>query len=176
MVLIYQNQFRSFNYSRIQDLDGGFFEKFGSLLRQKSVMDEEQLTTPLAPLPEIVQEVEGEEPAIQMRILDVAEEAESDSGNETLHDTDSEPEDDGSKQLDFVEGAMGWNVSNIWLFSHLKWHGAKIKHSVELQLDPLGLVMPLINSPLHLKHLLQRSLFRIHAIWSMARVCRELPT
>ncbi|XP_053963719.1 protein unc-13 homolog 4B isoform X1 [Anastrepha ludens] len=38
--------------SRLQDADGGFFEKFGYLLRQKSHMEETNLKTSLAPFPE----------------------------------------------------------------------------------------------------------------------------
>uniref|UniRef100_A0A1I8NPS5 Uncharacterized protein n=1 Tax=Stomoxys calcitrans TaxID=35570 RepID=A0A1I8NPS5_STOCA len=38
--------------SRLQDADGGFFEKFGSLLRQKTVNEELDLKTSLAPFSE----------------------------------------------------------------------------------------------------------------------------
>lgn len=96
-------------------MDGGFFEKFGSLLRQKSIHDEEKMATPLAPLPEVAEEAVAEEAvALEARLL--GEEGENDSGNETLHDTDSEPEDAEVKSLEFVEDAVGWNVSRISLF------------------------------------------------------------
>uniref|UniRef100_A0A1B0GPE7 Aldehyde dehydrogenase domain-containing protein n=1 Tax=Phlebotomus papatasi TaxID=29031 RepID=A0A1B0GPE7_PHLPP len=94
--------------SGLGHLDGGFFEKFGSLLRQKSIHDEEKMATPLAPLPEVAEEAVAEEAvALEARLL--GEEGENDSGNETLHDTDSEPEDAEVKSLEFVEDAVGWN-------------------------------------------------------------------
>lgn len=34
-----------------------------------------------------------------------------DSGTETLHDTDSEPEDQLTKQTNFIDSVVGWNVS-----------------------------------------------------------------
>lgn len=39
-------------FSRLQDADDGFFEKFGSLLRQKSQVDENVFKTSLAPFNE----------------------------------------------------------------------------------------------------------------------------
>ncbi|XP_017103350.2 protein unc-13 homolog 4B isoform X1 [Drosophila bipectinata] len=45
---------------KLQDGDDGFFEKFGSLLRQKSQIDEGVLKTSLAPLEEAPQDVDGE--------------------------------------------------------------------------------------------------------------------
>ncbi|XP_059619903.1 protein unc-13 homolog 4B isoform X1 [Phlebotomus argentipes] len=112
--------------SKIQDLDGGFFEKFGSLLRQKSIHDEERMATPLAPLPEVAEEAV----AVEARFL--GEEAESDSGNETLHDTDSEPEDAEVKSLEFVEDAIGWNLEELYeesLYVILHNIGAEIETS-----------------------------------------------
>lgn len=103
-----------FFYSpRIQELDGGFFEKFGSLLRQKSAFEEEQLATPLAPLPELSGDEDGpevDEVYLQARSMAMFE-AENDSGRETLHDTDSEPEDAQSVLGQLIEDAFGWNVS-----------------------------------------------------------------
>lgn len=96
---------------RIQDIDGGFFEKFGSLLRQKSAFEEEQLATPLAPLPEPIEEVSAVEELVETRTLDWTE-AENDSGRETLNDTDSEAEDAQSVLGQLIEDAFGWNVSN----------------------------------------------------------------
>lgn len=94
---------------RIQDLDGGFFEKFGSLLRQKSEIAEEKQSTPLAPLPEDLSQLSDE------HHLKTIEEGENDSGTETLPDTDSETEDqDQAKQEDLIGDLVGWNVSNIF--------------------------------------------------------------
>lgn len=94
--------------SRIQDLDGGFFEKFGSLLRQKSLIAEGHIATPLASLSEQEPPTEGEE---HLRTI---EEGENDSGTETLQDTDSEHEDlleQSKKQEEMIEEFSGWNVS-----------------------------------------------------------------
>lgn len=49
-----------FLFFRLQDGDDGFFEKFGSLLRQKSQIDEGVLKTSLAPLEESSQDGEEE--------------------------------------------------------------------------------------------------------------------
>lgn len=104
-------QFFSSN-SRIQDLDGGFFEKFGSLLRQKSEIAEEKISIPLAPLPEDESTVTDH--------LNTIEEGENDSGTETLQDTDSEhDEQDQSKKEEFLEDFTGWNVSHYSLSHNL---------------------------------------------------------
>lgn len=88
---------------RIQDIDGGFFEKFGSLLRQKTDSVEEKIKVPLAPLHE-----SDSDPDLVLRTI---EEHEHDSGTETLQDTDSEPEDLSSKTEEIIEECTGWNVS-----------------------------------------------------------------
>lgn len=92
------------NFYRVQDIDGGFFEKFGSLLRQKSQTNEEILAAPtLRPTgPKLVTDSSS---------LRTIEEGENDSGTETLHDTDSEPEDQHSKQEELIEECTGLNVS-----------------------------------------------------------------
>lgn len=43
--------------------------------------------------------------------LRTIEEGENDSGTETLHDTDSEPEDQHAKQEELIEECTGLNVS-----------------------------------------------------------------
>lgn len=87
---------------RIQDSDGGFFEKFGSLLRHKSLQIEENVS-PLAPLHE-----ELFIPELSLRTI---EEQANDSGTETLQDTDSEPDDLQAKSEEILEDRTGWNVS-----------------------------------------------------------------
>lgn len=87
---------------RIQDSDGGFFEKFGSLLRQKSMKIEERVS-PLAPLHE-----DQFPPELSLRTI---EEQANDSGTETLQDTDSEPDDPQAKTVEMIEDCTGWNVS-----------------------------------------------------------------
>lgn len=95
-------QWHSFNFHRIQDSDGGFFEKFGSLLRQKSMRIEEKVS-PLAPLLE-----DQFVPELSLRTI---EEQANDSGTETLQDTDSEPDDHQAKTEEIIEECTGWNVS-----------------------------------------------------------------
>lgn len=94
---------------RIQDLDGRFFEKFGSLLRQKSEYAEEKITSvPLAPLPtEVCGAVDNDFP------LNTIEEGENDSGTETLQDTDSEhdDQDQAKKNEEIFTDLVGLNVS-----------------------------------------------------------------
>lgn len=84
-------------YNRIQAIDGGFFEKFGSLLRQRS---------------EQAEDLELDEKLVtDSTSLRTIEEAENDSGTETLQDTDSEPEDQQSKQEELIQDYTGLNVS-----------------------------------------------------------------
>ncbi|CAG4930001.1 unnamed protein product [Colias eurytheme] len=90
---------------QIQEVDDSFFEKFGSILKQVSQKAALEESTPLAPLKE-VEEQDGE----QKEITEVGATSitrDSDSGNETLLDTDSEPED--AEKMDFYVEAMGWN-------------------------------------------------------------------
>lgn len=90
---------------RIQAIDGGFFEKFGSLLRQKSDTAEDLIASQHLPSsPKIVTD------SASLRTI---EEGENDSGTETLHDTDSEPEDQHSKQEELIKECTGLNVSKI---------------------------------------------------------------
>lgn len=93
---------------RIQDLDGGFFEKFGSLLRQKSEFAEEKIIAPLAPLP--TDECGAPDSDCQLNTI---EEGENDSGTETLQDTDSELDehDQTKKNEEMFSDLVGLNVS-----------------------------------------------------------------
>ncbi|XP_058467926.1 protein unc-13 homolog 4B isoform X4 [Malaya genurostris] len=89
---------------RIQDLDGGFFEKFGSILRQKSINNDESISTRLEPFPE--EEAETAFTAAQESI------PEEDSGNETLPDSDSD--EHHLKQNEFIGDAFGWNIDELY--------------------------------------------------------------
>lgn len=86
---------------RIQDLDGGFFERFGSLLQQTEIKHEETL---LAALPQVQCSVEPD----SVECAKVADNA-TDSGIENAG-SDSETEDT-VQSVDFFEDALGWNVS-----------------------------------------------------------------
>lgn len=88
---------------RLQDFDNGYFEKFGSLLQRK-IQDVDQNIA--APAFEIASKQVTD--SVSLRTI---EEAENDSGTETLHDTDSEPDDQQSKQEDLIEECTGLNVS-----------------------------------------------------------------
>ena len=80
---------------------------------QRAALEE---STPLAPLKE-EEEQDGEK-----SVTEVSESRsvtrDTDSGNETLLDTDSEPED--PEKVDFYVEAVGWNVSKIiYLYTSL---------------------------------------------------------
>lgn len=89
---------------RIQDIDGGFFERFGSLLRQKSAIHDDYVAAPLA---ELVADESKEPETDQLPTID---ENENDSGTGTLAESDSE-HDINSQHEEFIEGFIGWNVS-----------------------------------------------------------------
>ncbi|XP_045769590.1 protein unc-13 homolog 4B isoform X4 [Maniola jurtina] len=96
---------------KIQEVDDSFFEKFGSILKQVSQKAALEESTPLAPLKE-VEEQDGEHKATDVsECQSVARD--SDSGNETLLDTDSEPED--PEKVEFYVEAVGWNVDELYL-------------------------------------------------------------
>lgn len=97
---IHCKSFVSLHFS-IQDIDGGFFEKFGSLLRQKSQTTEQVISSPRI----------GGELVTDSVSLRTIEEGDPDSGTETLHDEDSEPEDQHTKQEEIIEASTGLNVS-----------------------------------------------------------------
>nr|CAD7458182.1 unnamed protein product [Timema tahoe] len=91
------------NRAQIQDIDGGFFEKFGSLLRehQDRALEEEYLprTTSSSSVEKNIKDEEAEEEAAPESLED----------ERTLQDSDSEPEQTDKEQL--ISDAMGWNVS-----------------------------------------------------------------
>lgn len=92
-------------------MDDSFFEKFGSILRQVSQKAALEESTPLAPLKEI-EEQDGEKSEGDCQCSSPARD--SDSGNETLLDTDSEPDD--TDKLDLYVEAVGWNVSKHFYY------------------------------------------------------------
>ncbi|KAG6450866.1 hypothetical protein O3G_MSEX006811 [Manduca sexta] len=98
---------------RIQEVDDSFFEKFGSILKQASQRAALEEATPLAPLKEVeVQDGEQRtEAELQGEIRSVTRD--SDSGNETLLDTDSEP--DEHEKIDRYVEAVGWNIDELYL-------------------------------------------------------------
>ncbi|CAH0720003.1 unnamed protein product, partial [Brenthis ino] len=97
--------------ARIQEVDDSFFEKFGSILKQASQKAALEESTPLAPLKE-EEEQDGEKSATEVSESRSVT-RDSDSGNETLIDTDSEPED--PEKVDFYVEAVGWNVDELYL-------------------------------------------------------------
>ncbi|KAL4716125.1 hypothetical protein ACJJTC_013902 [Scirpophaga incertulas] len=97
----------------IQEVDDSFFEKFGSILKEASLKADTAERQPLAPLKD-TEEQDGE----QKVVVDLQSESQSinrdsDSGNETLLDTDSEPDD--HEKLDLYVEAVGWNVDELYL-------------------------------------------------------------
>lgn len=99
----------SFLFCRLQDSDGGFFEKFGSLLRQKTVNEENDLKTSLAPMEG--ESLDEEENTQCNEKVDASEDNECASG-QTI---DLEPEANMSeikeRKEQFFEKSVGMNVS-----------------------------------------------------------------
>ncbi|KAM3965051.1 C2 and C2B_Munc13-like domain-containing protein staccato isoform 2-T2 [Aphomia sociella] len=95
---------------RIQEVDDGFFEKFGQILKQASQRAALEESTPLAPFKES-EDQDGEQNAevdsqVESRSL-------ADSGHGTLVDADSEPGD--LEKLELYEEAVGWNIDELYL-------------------------------------------------------------
>ncbi|XP_026733593.1 protein unc-13 homolog 4B isoform X3 [Trichoplusia ni] len=108
-----QNTAETTKHQKIQEVDDSFFEKFGSILKQASQRAALEESTPLAPLKE-AEEQDGEqklEADLQAESRSVLRD--SDSGNETLLDTDSEP--DEHEKIDRYAEAIGWNVDELYL-------------------------------------------------------------
>lgn len=163
--LLFNLQFLTnyYNYFRIQEIDDGFFEKFGSLLRQQSVKAAMYESAPLAPLieePTIPEEspqtasdatVAGEAPPEDLANDTQLDEADrssenvdvqlqprfgldpDDSGNETLHESDSEPD---VGKLEWFEGPIGWNVSSfISVYFYRRSKITMFKHLCQYLMD-----------------------------------------
>uniref|UniRef100_A0A4Y0BLA7 Munc13-4 n=1 Tax=Anopheles funestus TaxID=62324 RepID=A0A4Y0BLA7_ANOFN len=93
----------------IQDLDGSFFEKFGSILRQKSIQNDESVRGRLEPFPdENEAETEFNDPTTLPPVMEA-----EDSGTETLLD-ESDSEDQQEKQAEFIEDVFGWNIEELY--------------------------------------------------------------
>ncbi|PNF14104.1 unc-13-like protein 4B [Cryptotermes secundus] len=86
---------------RIQELDGGFFEKFGTLLKEQHAHQE---TGGMALV------CEEEQPENVELELEVPEE--SGGVGMALQDSDSEPEE--SDKHEFITDAMGWNIEELY--------------------------------------------------------------
>lgn len=102
-----------FPFCRVQEVDNGFFEKFGSILKQASQKAALEECTPLAPLKE-VEEQDGEQRVEADLEAENSSIRDSDSGNGTILDTDSEP--DEHEKIDRYIEATGWNVSTYFYF------------------------------------------------------------
>lgn len=98
--------------SKIQEVDDSFFEKFGSLLKQVSLKAAIEEATPLAPLKEI-EENDGEKAEAELLGESRSLARDTDSGNETLLDTDSEPED--PEKIERLVETIGWNIDELYL-------------------------------------------------------------
>lgn len=94
-------------------MDDSFFEKFGSILKAVSQRAAIAEATPLAPLKE-VEEQDGEQKTEGELQTVCRSTQDTDSGTETLLDTDSEPED--TEKVDILKEAVGWNVSTYYIY------------------------------------------------------------
>jgi len=86
---------------RIQELDGSFFEKFGTLLKQQHAEEEDGGMAPVR---------EEQEPGNVELELDVPEN--NRGPGMALQDSDSEPEE--SDKNEFITDAMGWNIEELY--------------------------------------------------------------
>lgn len=101
-------------FYRIQEVDDSFFEKFGSILKQVSQKAALEESTPLAPLKEVVEEDGVQKIEGDLQTDNGSVSRDSDSGIETLLDTDSVPEE--PDKIELYEEAVGWNVSNNFIY------------------------------------------------------------
>lgn len=115
--LIQKSNFSFFRF-RIQDSDGGFFERFGSMLHARGEVQEEKFLGNAA-LPLVDQEAATfirtapvEPPALESRIGVDDEDADvgKDSGNESA-ETDSDSEDKKESMKEIKNALVGMNVS-----------------------------------------------------------------
>lgn len=86
---------------RIQELDNGFFEKFGTLLKQQATKTESS--------------------APQDGDSGVGDDV---TPNVSIGDIDSEQEE--SDKANLITDAMGWNVSYIWIWYYLEGEVGKL--------------------------------------------------
>lgn len=99
--------------SKIQEVDDSFFEKFGSILKQASQRAALEESTPLAPLKEIEEDDNEQKIGAELRSELRTVTRDTDSGNETLLDTDSEP--DEHDKIGRIIEAVGWNIDELYL-------------------------------------------------------------
>ncbi|XP_021939432.1 protein unc-13 homolog 4B isoform X2 [Zootermopsis nevadensis] len=89
---------------RIQELDGGFFEKFGTLLKEQHSQQEDG--------DGLASVREDEQPRSVELQLDIPEETGEGSPAMALQDSDSEPDD--ADKREFITDAMGWNIEELY--------------------------------------------------------------
>ncbi|XP_047990570.1 protein unc-13 homolog 4B isoform X3 [Leguminivora glycinivorella] len=111
-LILWRGKKRHVREERIQEVDDSFFEKFGSLLKQVSQKAAIEEATPLAPLKEI-EEQDGEKAEAELLGESRSLARDTDSGNETLLDTDSEPED--PEKIERLVETIGWNIDELYL-------------------------------------------------------------
>ncbi|RVE50828.1 hypothetical protein evm_004577 [Chilo suppressalis] len=99
--------------NRVQEVDDSFFEKFGSILKQASQKAALEESTPLAPLKEVEEQDGDQKTEVDLQSESRSINRDSDSGNETLLDTDSEPDD--PEKIDLYVEAVGWNIDELYL-------------------------------------------------------------
>uniref|UniRef100_A0A1I8PQW5 Protein unc-13 homolog 4B n=1 Tax=Stomoxys calcitrans TaxID=35570 RepID=A0A1I8PQW5_STOCA len=105
--------------SRLQDADGGFFEKFGSLLRQKTVNEELDLKTSLAPFSENTTASNENEECDENAECD--ENVDASNGNEEFVCSvamDLEPDlnmnEVKERKEEFLEKSLGMNIEELY--------------------------------------------------------------
>lgn len=106
--------------SRIQDSDGGFFERFGSLLHAREENNEEKLLADPASLvhPDIKQRPKDAMPAASDIKFEARSStaADTDSGNESAESADSDSEEKREENIRKLQNSLvGMNVSDSYL-------------------------------------------------------------
>lgn len=95
-----------YNFYRIQQLDGGFFEKFGSLLREQSYRAEEEEDLEKEKIAATAAEIKVNEESDEAEAPKTEDDLEkTETENDAVRDSDSEQEDTETNYI-----AVGWNV------------------------------------------------------------------
>lgn len=109
------------NFYRLQDADGGFFEKFGSLLRQQSQLEENDLKTSLAPLKdEAVTEETNFESNESPDSSDSSQELDCSVIDTLSLDTDVDLSETKEKKEKIFEKSVGVNVSILVYIQYIE--------------------------------------------------------
>ncbi|PSN50659.1 Protein unc-13 4B, partial [Blattella germanica] len=92
---------------RIQELDGGFFEKFGTLLKEQTA---EKENGEMAPVEENTHSRKKRN--VELDLDEPEENGDYESPLQPLQDSDTEPEE--LDKNEFITDAIGWNIEELY--------------------------------------------------------------